>query len=82
VFPSAKAACAPALCEVASLRRGRGPHHVRKAGIGTQEARSGPAGWSPPGAMHEGKPECIAELRPGVGSVHSTNEAIEGNEVC
>ena len=32
------------------------------------------------GAWHEGRPECNAELRPGVGPVHSTVEASEGNE--
>src|SRR5438067_2234414 len=81
-FPSTKAACAPSLRETVTLRRGRGLHHVRKVVIGTQEARSGPAAWSPLGASREGKPKRGAELRPGVGSAHSTDEAAEGNEAC
>src|SRR5271170_141491 len=38
-FRQTKAACAPSLCETASLRRGRGPHHVWKAIVGTEETR-------------------------------------------
>lgn len=82
MFPSAKAACAPPLGEGATLHRGRGLHHVRKVGNGTQEARPGPTAWSPSGVVREGKPERIVELRPGVGSVHSTDEAVEDNETC
>ncbi len=38
-----KAVWAPSYreCEMASLRRGRGPHHAQKAAFGTQEARPG-----------------------------------------
>ena len=68
-------------CEALSLRRGRGLHHVRKVGIGTQEARPGPTEFSLSGALYKGEPECRAELRSGVGSTHSTDEAAEGNEV-
>ena len=63
-----------------SLRRGRGLDHVRKVGIGTQEARPGPTDASSSGALCKGEPECSAELRSGVGSAHSTCEAAEGNE--
>ena len=62
------------------LHRGRGLHHVRKVGIGTQEARPGPTDASSSGALCKGEPECSAELRSGVGSAHSTFEAAEGNE--
>ena len=79
---SLKAACAPSLSEMVTLHRGRGPHHVRKVNVGTQEARPGPSVWSPMGAWREGEPKRCAELRPGVGSTHSTDDAAEGNEVC
>ncbi len=63
-----------------SLRRGLGLCHVRKVGIGTQETRPGPTDASSSGALYKGEPECSAELRSGVGSAHSTDEAAEGNE--
>jgi hypothetical protein len=72
-----KAACASSLCEMALLRRGRGPCHVQRVVIGTQEARPGPSIWSSRGAQSKGRPEFCAELRPGVGLVHSTAEAAE-----
>ena len=64
-----------------SLRRGRGPHHVRKGTVGTWEARPGPEGWSPLGVQRKGRPERGTELRSGVGPIHITEEAIEGNEM-
>jgi hypothetical protein len=81
-FGSSKAACAPSLSETVTLHRGRGPHHVRQVNVGTQEARPGPLVWSPTGAWREGEPQRPAELRPGVGSTHTTDDAAEGNEVC
>jgi|SRR5215472_13252935 len=44
--------------------------------------RPGPLVWSPTGAGREGEPQRPAELRPGVGSTHTTDDAAEGNEVC
>jgi hypothetical protein len=55
---------------------------MRKVNVGTQEARPGPSVWSPKGAWREGEPKRLAELRPGVGSTHSTDDAAEGNEAC
>ncbi len=66
--------------EAVSLHRGRGLCHVRKVVIGTQETRPGPTDASSSGALCKGEPECSAELRSGVGSAHSTDEAAEGNE--
>ncbi len=65
---------------MATLRRGRGPPHVQRATFGTQETRSGPSGCPPAGAQREGRPKLCAEPRPGVGPVHITDEAAEGNE--
>src|SRR2546423_15339432 len=63
-----------------SLRRGRGLHHAWKAIVGTEEARPGPPDWSPAGGGGKAQPEPSPELRTGVGLVHSTDEAVEGNE--
>src|ERR1700751_4198707 len=63
-----------------SLRRGRGPRHARKAIFGTEEARPGPPDWSPVGDAGKAPPEPSSELRSGVGLVHSTDEAVEGDE--
>lgn len=82
MFPCTKAACTSPLCEAMTLRRGRGLHHARKVDVGTQEARPGPTTWSSSGVGHKGEPECSIELRSGVGSAHSTDEAVEGNETC
>jgi hypothetical protein len=81
-FPWLKAACAPSFCETVTLHRGRGPHRVQRVVTGTQEARSGPSQWSATGVQCEGKAECCAEPRPGVGPTHTTDDAAEGNEVC
>jgi len=75
-----KAACAPSPGEMASLRRGRGPRHAGKAIVGTEEARPGPPEWSPAGDGGKAPPEPPSELRSGVGLVHSTDDAVEGNE--
>src|SRR5438270_9162859 len=63
-----------------SLRRGRGPRHAWKAIVGTEEARPGPPDWSPAGGGGKAQPEPSFELRSGVGLVHSTDEAVEGDE--
>ena len=81
-FPSTKAACSPSPREMVPPRRGRRSHHVRKVAIGTQiEARPGPSDWSPMGVQRQGRPERCAELRSGVGPVHSTEEVTEGDVV-
>src|SRR5262249_39927856 len=63
-----------------SLRRGRGPRHAWKAIVGTEEARPGPPDWSPAGGGGKAPPEPPSELRAGVGLVHSTDEAVGGDE--
>ena len=45
-----------------------------------QETRPGPPDWSPAGEDDEALPQSISELRSGVGLVHSTDDAVEGNE--
>ena len=72
-----KAACASSIGETVLLHRGRGPHHVRRVIYGTQEARPGPLEWFPMGMRCKGRPERRIELRPGVGPVYSTEEAVE-----
>ena len=74
--------CAPSLCEMVTLHRGRGPHRVQKVVVGTQEAQPGPPRWSVAGVQREGKAERRIELRLGVGPTHSTDDAAEGNEGC
>ncbi len=75
-----KAACAPSLGEMVSLRRGGGPRHAWKAVVGTEEARPGPPDWSPAGGGGKAQPEPSSEPRSGGGLVHSTDEAVEGDE--
>jgi hypothetical protein len=43
---------------------------------------AGAVGLVADGAWREGEPKRPAELRPGVGSTHTTDDAAEGNEVC
>ena len=43
---------------------------------------TGSAGWSPAGDVGEAEPKPSSELSSGVGLVHSTDDAIEGNEMC
>jgi len=62
---------APPGSQVASRMKG----HLRKPGGPTGSVQQ--AGM---GATCEGQPEHGAELRSGVGPVHSTDEALEGNE--
>lgn len=78
---TAKATCALSLCEIVTLRRGRGPDHARKVVFGTLETLLGPSVSMPMGALCEGRPEHHVEPKQGVGLVHSTDEDTEGNEV-
>src|SRR3989449_9400802 len=43
---------------------------------------TGAVGVVTDGVRHEGKPECSTEPRSGVGPIHSTDDAAEGNEAC
>lgn len=79
-FPSNEGSMCAVAMRDASLRRGRGPHHVWKAIVGTEEARPGPLDWSPAGDGGEALPKSPSELRSGVGLAHSTDDAVEGNE--
>jgi hypothetical protein len=53
-FPTTKAAWRSLLRETISLRRGRGPLHVRKVVFGTQETRPGPVALASRGASLRG----------------------------
>jgi len=66
--------------EAPSLRRGLRPYHVQKERAGTWEVQPHPPERSPAGAASKGQPELTAS-RLEVGPAHSTDEAVEGNDM-
>lgn len=56
----------------------------RRDGVAPPGSKAGsctiPSDWSPAGDAREALPELASEPRSGVGPVHSTDEAVEGNE--